>query len=112
MSDENQVQPEEVETFQAEVVKPPEEKASGLAITALVCGILSFCCCGMLAGIPAIIIGWVENGNINAGRSSQKGKWMAMTGLILGLISIIWTCVWVGWYFFWGGMSILSGMRP
>lgn len=98
--------------YNAEVVKEKEEKASGLAITALILGILSFCCCGLFAGIPAIVVGWIENNNIKAGKSPESGKWMAIVGIILGLWSLLWTCLWVGWYFFYGGMAILSSLRP
>lgn len=113
---ENQPQPEvreeKVETFQAEVVGAPPDKASTFAIMALILGILSFCCCGILAGIPAIVIGWLENNNIKAGKSSEKGKWMALVGLILGIISIGLSCLWIGWYFFYGGMAIMSAFHP
>jgi len=113
---ENQPRPdagqEKIETFEAEVVGRPPEKAGSLALIALICGILSFCCCGIFAGIPAMIIGWLENKNISAGQSSEKGKWMAMVGMILGILSIAWTCLWFGWYFFYGGMAILSSLHP
>ena len=101
-----------VETFEAVPLSTPVEKASGLALTALICGILSFCCCGMIAGIPAIVIGWLENNNIKNGKSSEKGKWMALTGLILGFVSILMTCIWLGWYFLYGGMAVMSAFRP
>ncbi|MFB3851595.1 MAG: DUF4190 domain-containing protein [Acidobacteriota bacterium] len=111
---ETQVKSEEgkEKVYNAEVVKEKEEKASGLAITALILGILSFCCCGLFAGIPAIVVGWIENNNIKAGKSPESGKWMAIVGIILGLWSLLWTCLWVGWYFFYGGMAILSSLRP
>ncbi len=98
--------------YKAEVVKTGEEKASGLALTALILGILSFCCCGLFAGIPAAIVGWIENNNIKAGKSSEKGKWMAIVGIVLGLWSVLWTCLWLGWYFFYGGMAVLSAINP
>lgn len=97
--------------YEAKVLMQPEDKASGLAITALILGILSFCCCGMFAGIPAIVVGWIENNNIKNGKSSKKGQWMAIVGIVLGFLSILWTCFWIGWYFFWGGMSIISSLN-
>jgi hypothetical protein len=98
--------------YEAEVVGQKEDKASGLAITALILGILSFCCCGFFAGIPAAIVGWIENNNIKAGKSSEKGKWMAILGIVLGLLSLLWTCLCLEWYFFWGGMAILRSFKP
>ena len=69
------------------------EKASGMAIASLVLGILGFCCCGMLAGIPALIVGYIENGKINRGESSPKGKGFCIAGMILGVISLVTTCI-------------------
>jgi hypothetical protein len=87
-----------------------QEKASGMAIAALVLGILGFCCCGFLAGIPAIIVGFMENGKINRGESSQKGKGFAVAGIILGIISVILSCIQIVWIFFFGGLNVLQGM--
>ena len=82
------------------------EEISGLAITALILGILSFpCLCSYICGIPAIIVGSLELSKINKGKSSYKGKWMAWFGIIAGgifsLLGLIWTV-------FWGGMFFLS----
>jgi formate hydrogenlyase subunit 3/multisubunit Na+/H+ antiporter MnhD subunit len=105
---------ENAPVYEAEVVgSEKKDKASGLAITALVLSILSFCCCGIFAGIPAVIVGWIEYNNIKAGKSSEKGKWMALVGIILGLFSILWSCLWTAWYFFWGGSAIMNSfIRP
>lgn len=87
-----------------------QDKASGMAITALVLGILSFCCCGMFAGIPALIVGFIENGKINRGQSSPKGKWMAVVGIIMGIISLILSCIQIIWIFFFGGLNMIEQM--
>lgn len=89
---------------------PYPDKASGMAVAALVLGILSFCCCGFIAGIPALILGFMENGKIGRGESSSKGKWMALVGMILGAISILLSCLQIIWIFFFGGMSVLQGL--
>ena len=86
------------------------DKASGMAITALIFGILSFCCCGFIAGIPALVLGFMENGKINRGASSAKGKWMAIVAIVLGIISVVMGCIQIIWIFFFGGMHVLQGM--
>jgi len=98
---------------EAQPVPPPiPDKAGGMAIAALVLGILSFCCCGMIAGIPAFIIGYIENGKINRGESSEKGKWMALVGIVMGIISLVMTCLWVAWIVFFNGMAVMQQMHP
>jgi thiol:disulfide interchange protein len=96
------------DVYQAQPVPAVPDKASGMAIAALVLGILSFCCCGLFAGIPALIVGFMENGKINRGQSSARGKWMAIVGIVMGFISLILTCVQIIWIFFLGGMSVLQ----
>lgn len=85
------------EYMTAEPVPPVAlpDKASGMAITALILGILSFCCCGMFTGIPALIVGFIENGRIKRGESSEKGKGMALAGIVLGIVSLAMTCLMV-----------------
>ncbi|MEO8663991.1 MAG: DUF4190 domain-containing protein [Ignavibacteria bacterium] len=63
--------------------------ASSNAIIALVLGILSFISCGIIAAIPAWIMGKKEINEINAGRSSQAGLTFAKIGMWLGIINII-----------------------
>jgi hypothetical protein len=94
------------ETYQPVV----QEKASGMAIASLVLGILGFCCCGIIAGIPALIIGYMENGKINRGESSPKGKGFCIAGMILGAIAIVLGCIQIIWIVFFGGMNVLQGM--
>jgi hypothetical protein len=86
------------------------DKASGLAVTTLVLGILSFCCCSFFAGIPALICGYLENGKIGRNQSSAKGKWMVITGMILGVISLILGCLQILWVIFFGGMGVLENL--
>jgi hypothetical protein len=91
-------------------VNMPPDKASGMAITALVLGILGLCCCGFVAGIPALVIGFMERGKINRGEASAKGMWMAIVGIVLGIISSILGCLQVIWIFFFGGMNVIQQM--
>jgi hypothetical protein len=63
--------------------------ASSNAIIALVLGILSWIGCGILAAIPAWIVGKKEINAINAGQSPDAGKTMATIGMWLGIINVI-----------------------
>jgi hypothetical protein len=100
----------ENQNYQTAPPPPMPDKASGMAITALVLGILGFCCCGIFAGIPALIVGFLENGKINRGESSPKGKAFAVAGIILGVISLILGCLQIIWVAFFGGLNVLQGL--
>ncbi len=87
------------------------DKASGMAIAALVLGILALpCCCSCFAGIPALVVAFVENRKINSGMSSEKGKWMVIVAMVLGVISLLFLCGQVIWIAFFGGMNVLQGL--
>jgi len=60
-------------------------KTSGLAIAALVCGIGQVLI-GILAGIPAIILGHMARSRIR--QTGEQGAGMALAGLILGYIGL------------------------
>ena len=94
MNDQN---PEEVK---AEVVGVPEDKASGLAITALVLGIVGAVCfwvpgLNFALGLAALIIGIIEFKKIGAGTSSPKGRGMALAEIILGAVAIFVAIIYV-----------------
>ena len=69
------------------------QKTNGKATWALVLGIISVLCCGLLAGIPAIILGNMAKKEIDAGQGSGRG--MAQAGFILGIISVALSVLWV-----------------
>lgn len=54
----------------------------------MILGILSIVCCGLLAGIPALVLGNSARKEIEASRGAQAGAGMAQAGVILGWISI------------------------
>lgn len=70
---------------------PPQRPGSGLAITALVLGIIgllgSWFVLGAGLGIIAIIVGAIALARIKGGRASGRG--MAITGIVLGVISVL-----------------------
>lgn len=59
------------------------------AIWALVLGILSIPCCSIFAGIPAIILGKMAQGEIDGSGGTQSGRGMATAGFVLGIVSIV-----------------------
>ena len=93
----NDQTPEEVK---AEVGGVPVDKPSGLAITALVLGIVGVVCSWVIVlnfalGIAALIIGIIEFKKISAGTSSPKGRGMALAGIILGSVAIFAAIIYV-----------------
>lgn len=75
---------------------PPEQGGYGYqapqqnqkALWAMILGILSIVCCGIFAGIPALILGNSAKNEIAASQGLQTGEGMAKAGVILGWISI------------------------
>ncbi|WP_430866857.1 hypothetical protein [Demequina aurantiaca] len=71
----------------------PAEAKNNLGVWALVLGILSLVCCGLLAGIPAIILG-KKSKEAQAQGLATNGN-LGNVGFILGLIGTILTSI--GW---------------
>jgi hypothetical protein len=65
----------------------PQPQNSKKAVWALVLGILSILCCGLLAGIPAVILGRQAK--------QEGGGGMATAGEILGYIGIALSVLWI-----------------
>jgi len=70
---------------------------NSLAIASLCCGIGQVLA-GILAGIPAIVLGFVAISQIR--RTGEDGRGMAIAGIVLGFISIIVTAVLIVIIFF------------
>ncbi|MFA5555107.1 MAG: DUF4190 domain-containing protein [Phycisphaerae bacterium] len=68
-------------------VQPIAPKTSGLAIAALVLGILSFFSCGLLI-IPAMVCGIIAAVQISNSRGRLKGMGMAIMGIVSPAIAI------------------------
>lgn len=62
--------------------------ASGLAITSMVLGVMSFIGCSILTGIPAIITGHIANSRCRKSPQQFGGKGLAVAGLIMGYLSL------------------------
>lgn len=76
---------------QAQPYRPYQPaKTDGGAIASMVLGIASFALClSFLAGIPAIILGHISRSKIKKSMGRLQGDGMALTGLILGYISLL-----------------------
>lgn len=79
----------------------PTEK-NNLGNWALGLGIASLLCCGLFTGIPAAITGYLGIQAANQGRATNKG--MAIAGIVMAGLSIVWTIV----MFMSGGLGILT----
>ncbi|TMB90266.1 MAG: DUF4190 domain-containing protein [Chloroflexi bacterium] len=73
---------------------PVARRNDGLAIASLATGIASLVCCGLVTGVPAIIMGLVSRSRIARTPEILTGAGMAIAGVILGIAgSLIWTAV-------------------
>jgi hypothetical protein len=74
----------------------PASKTNGISIASMVLGILSMICCTIfVAAILALVLGFVGINQIKNDQS-QKGRGMAIAGIVLGCASIlIGIIVWV-----------------
>lgn len=79
-----------------------QNKASGLAVASLVCGIFSFIPGASLAALICGIIDLVKIGN---GQSSPKGKGMDIAGIILAIVMPI-----IFWAIIWGSIAAAIGL--
>ncbi|MFN3652888.1 MAG: DUF4190 domain-containing protein [Armatimonadota bacterium] len=66
-----------------------ERSATNTAVIALVLGVLSLVGLSVFAGLPAWILGRAELRRIAAGEASVSGRGLALTGMILGIISTV-----------------------
>lgn len=70
----------------------PQKRGSGMAITALILGIIALLSCwtivgGILFGLIAIVLGFVAARRAKRGEAGGRG--MAITGIVLGLLGLV-----------------------
>ncbi len=84
--------------------KPAQTKTSGLAITSMIIGILSILGAAMflLPSLLAVIFGHIGINQCNRD-PMMTGKGMAITGLVLGYLTL---AGWVVWFLFFGGLML------
>lgn len=68
----------------------PAGRSNGLAVAALVFGILTFFCLGPLGGILAIVLGFL---GLSRAREVQTGRGMSIAGIVLGAVGTVLTVV-------------------
>lgn len=74
---------------------PAPAETSKLAIFSLVLGVLSFCM-PLVLGIPAIILGFMGLSAVKKGGGRVGGKGLAITGLVLGFLTLPLVLVYAG----------------
>lgn len=78
------------EVVEAEVIEEnaePKKKFNGYAIASLVCSLIGLLIFGMPLGLAAIVTG--INGIKEFDNETQKYKWIAVIGLVIGIIDVI-----------------------
>ncbi len=84
------------------VAVPTSQRISGLAVASLVLGILGvlfgWLCLGLVFSILAIVFGHIAYSQVNRQPTELTGKGMAITGFILGYVSIV-TSIIIGFLF-------------
>jgi hypothetical protein len=90
---EAQNQVEEVRPQVVSAPQQPEERAGGMAISAMVTGIAGILCSWVIffsfpLGLASLILGIIEFKRIKAGEASEKGRGMAITGIVLGSLTL------------------------
>jgi hypothetical protein len=97
---------------------PPPPGAGGYAapqtnqkaLWSMILGILGIVCCGIFAGIPALILGNSAKKEIAASGGAQTGDGMAKAGVILGWISIAFSILGIIFVIATGALSNAGNM--
>jgi hypothetical protein len=69
----------------------PPPPSSGKATTSLILGILSLIACGLLLGIPAMVVARQAKREIRESGGRIGGDGLATAGFVTGLIGTIWS---------------------
>ncbi len=75
----------------------------------MILGIVSLVCCGLVAGVPAIVLGHIAKNEIDASQGTQEGRGMAQAGFIMGIIGSVLSVVAIIVYVAIVGAAISSG---
>ena len=78
---------EEVKKGEVVGQKEEDKKYNGVGIASFVCGLVGIFYYQFPCGLAALITGII--GIVKFDQSKEKGKWMAITGIILGVLDIL-----------------------
>jgi uncharacterized protein DUF4190 len=91
-------------------------RTDGLAIGALITGILAvvcfWICLGLILGPAAAIMGFISRQRIAASGGTVTGGGLALAGMILGIVGFVLTCIEVIWWFLVVAQSASSSSGP
>jgi hypothetical protein len=79
----------------------PRQTTNGFAVAALVLGI-AVLCTGIFGGILAVVFGNLALARIDESQGMEKGRGMAITGIVIGWIAIGLTAVVAGAWLVYG----------
>lgn len=71
---------------------PQRQTVNGFAVAALVLGIAELCT-GIVGGVLAVIFGNIALSRIDASQGREKGRGLAIAGIVLGWIAIVLTAI-------------------
>ena len=67
----------------------PVPRSNSKATWSLILGIVSMLCCGLLAGIPAIALGFAGKREISLSGGAEGGRGVAIAGIVTGILGTI-----------------------
>jgi hypothetical protein len=69
----------------------PARGTNGFATAGLVCALLAWtcCCCGQPFGLLGLIFSLIALAQINSQSPPQEGRWLAIAGLVLSAINLL-----------------------
>lgn len=90
---------------------PAPRQTSSYAVIALVAGILGWTLLPFLGSIGGIIFGHMARGEIRRSNGQLDGDGLAITGLVLGWVSVaMWVLGILAFVLFFGGLAWLAAL--
>lgn len=91
---------------------PTSRQTSSLAVVSLVAGILGWTLLPFLGSLAAIIFGHMARGEIRRSNGQLDGDGLAVTGLVLGWLSVaMWVVGILAFVLFFGGLAWLAALN-
>ncbi len=91
---------------------PAPRQTSSYAVIALVAGILGWTLLPFLGSIGGIIFGHMARGEIRRSNGQLDGDGLAVTGLVLGWVSVaMWVLCLLAFVLFFGGLAWIAALN-